>query len=138
MRRTLAAYVQTSLGRRSVDADAFPRDGGIAVKYGNAQIAVFNFAGRGEWYATQNMCPHKKAFVLSRGIVGDAGGRAQGRLPAAQEDVLAATPASVCRGEDYRIATFPVQVEGDDVYVELPPAESLDADCAAQRRTATH
>ena len=37
----------------------------------------------------QNMCPHKKAFVLSRGILGDAGGRAEGRLPAAQEDVLA-------------------------------------------------
>ena len=37
----------------------------------------------------QNMCPHKHEFVLSRGILGDQTGHAQGRLPAAQEDVLA-------------------------------------------------
>ncbi|MBM4075045.1 MAG: nitrite reductase large subunit, partial [Planctomycetes bacterium] len=52
--------------------DDFPNDGGATIKYGKTQIAVFNCASRGEWYATQNMCPHKKAFVLSRGIVGDA------------------------------------------------------------------
>jgi nitrite reductase (NADH) large subunit len=55
------------------NADDFPIDGGVTVKYGKSQIAVFNFASRGQWYATQNMCPHKKAFVLSRGIVGSAG-----------------------------------------------------------------
>ena len=52
----------------------FPYDGGATVKYGKTQIAVFNCASRDEWYATQNMCPHKKAFVLSRGLVGDANG----------------------------------------------------------------
>jgi nitrite reductase (NADH) large subunit len=35
-----------------------PPDGGIAVRHGAAQVAVFNFASRGEWYATQNQCPH--------------------------------------------------------------------------------
>ena len=35
------------------------------IKYGKTQIAVFNFASRGEWYASQNMCPHKREFVLS-------------------------------------------------------------------------
>ncbi len=43
----------------------FPKDGGAAVKVGKTQIAVFNFASRGTWYATQNMCPHKRAFVLA-------------------------------------------------------------------------
>ena len=51
----------------------FPRDGGATIKYGDVQIAVFNFATRGEWYACQNMCPHKNSFVLSRGIIGSAG-----------------------------------------------------------------
>ena len=52
-----------------------------------SQIAVFNFASRGEWYASQNMCPHKKAFVLSRGILGDQKGGAEGCVSASQEDV---------------------------------------------------
>jgi nitrite reductase (NADH) large subunit len=44
--------------------DDFPHDGGATIQYGKVQIAVFNFASRGEWYACQQMCPHKKAFVL--------------------------------------------------------------------------
>ena len=51
-----------------------PEDGGAAIKYGASQIAIFNFKSRGEWYACQNMCPHKNSLVLSRGIIGDAGG----------------------------------------------------------------
>ncbi len=54
--------------------DDFPIDGGAAVRYGYAQLAVFRFDSRGEWYATQNMCPHKREFVLSRGMIGDAAG----------------------------------------------------------------
>src|SRR5690606_16118219 len=34
-------------------ADDFPCDGGATIKYGQVQIAVFNFASRGEWYACQ-------------------------------------------------------------------------------------
>src|SRR5207237_5467048 len=51
-----------------------PRDGGIAVQYGSTQIALFWFASRGEWYATQNACPHTNAEVLARGILRDHGG----------------------------------------------------------------
>lgn len=39
------------------------------------QLAVYNFASRGEWYATQNMCPHKRTIALSRGLIGDKSGR---------------------------------------------------------------
>ena len=34
--------------------------------------------------------------------------------------------ATCLSGEDYQVQVFPVKVEGDDVYVELPPAEELD------------
>ena len=44
----------------------FPKNGGATIKHGQSQIAVYNFSSRGEWYASQNMCPHKKAFVLSQ------------------------------------------------------------------------
>ncbi len=84
-----ATRAGSAVGARSAMRTIFPIDGGATVKYGKSQIAVFNFASRGEWYATQNMCPHKKAFVLSRGIIGTRGRRAEGRLPASQEDVLA-------------------------------------------------
>lgn len=38
------------------------------------QLAVYNFASRGEWFATQNMCPHKRTIALSRGLIGDKSG----------------------------------------------------------------
>merc|ERR1712167_530370 len=47
----------------------FPPEGGAAIMHGQSQIAVFNFTSKNKWYATQNFCPHKKASVLSRGII---------------------------------------------------------------------
>ena len=46
----------------------FPTDGGLCIEYNDLQIAVFNFSRRDEWYATQNLCPHKHQMILSRGI----------------------------------------------------------------------
>jgi nitrite reductase (NAD(P)H) len=40
------------------------------ILHGDTQIAVFDVPGRG-FFATQNMCPHKRAQLLSHGIVGD-------------------------------------------------------------------
>ena len=79
----------------------FPRDGGAAIKYGKTQIAVFNFSSRGEWYATQNMCPHKQAFVLSRGIVGDAQGTPKVACPL-HKKTFCLESGSCLSGEDYR------------------------------------
>jgi nitrite reductase (NADH) large subunit len=106
-------------------ADDFPIDGGATVKYGKSQIAVFNFASRGQWYATQNMCPHKKAFVLSRGIIGTAGEEPKIACPLHKKTFSLASGESL-QGEEYRIKTFPVKVENGRVYIELPPPETLD------------
>jgi nitrite reductase (NADH) large subunit len=105
--------------------DDFPIDGGATVKYGKSQIAVFNFASRGQWYATQNMCPHKKAFVLSRGIIGTAEGEPKVACPLHKKTFSLKTGESL-QGEEYRIATFRVKTEGGKVYAELPPPEVLD------------
>jgi len=106
-------------------ADDFPIDGGATVKYGKSQIAVFNFASRGEWYASQNMCPHKKAFVLSRGIIGTAGEEPKVACPLHKKTFSLESGESL-QGEEYRIRTFRVKVEVGRVYVELPPPEALD------------
>jgi nitrite reductase (NADH) large subunit len=109
-----------------VDAHAVPRDGGIAVKYGRVQLAVFNFSSRGEWYATQNMCPHRQDMVLSRGLIGDHQGQPKVACPL-HKKTFALDSGQCLSGDDLRIGTFPVQVSGGIVYVELPPPEALEA-----------
>lgn len=106
-------------------ADDFPRDGGATIKYGRTQIAVFHFASRGKWYATQNMCPHRKAFVLARGIVGDRQGIPRIACPLHKKTFSLETGESL-QDEPYRVRTFPVRVDQGQVLLELPPTDVLD------------
>ena len=101
----------------------FPHDGGATIKYGKTQIAVFNFASRGEWYATQNMCPHRREFVLSRGMIGDAAGKPKVACPVHKKTFSLET-GKWLSDEDFSIQIFPVKVEGDDVYLQLPQRRS--------------
>jgi len=104
----------------------FPKNAGSTVLCGKTQIAVFRFASRGEWYATQNVCPHKRALVLSQGLIGDAGGVPKVACPV-HKKTFALGDGRCLSGEAFELATFPVRVEGDDVYVSLPPQPALDA-----------
>jgi len=108
------------------NVDDFPRDGGAAIKYGDVQIAVFNFASRGEWYACQNMCPHKNAFVLSRGILGNAGEVPKVACPLHKKP-FSLKSGECLSGEDYSVKVFPVKVEGHRVLIQLPPKTQLEA-----------
>jgi nitrite reductase (NADH) large subunit len=99
-----------------------PPDGGIAVRHGDEQIAVFHFAARGTWYATQNLCPHKREMVLARGILGDQAGVPKVACPL-HKKTFGLEHGRCLSGDDLSIKTYPVRVEGDDVLVELPPAE---------------
>jgi len=103
----------------------FPHNGGATIKYGKVQIAVYNFASRGEWFASQQMCPHKKAFVLSRGILGDADGVAKIACPL-HKKTFSLESGDCLSGDDYGIQVFPVKTEDGAVYVKLPPTEVLD------------
>src|SRR5260370_16557767 len=55
---------------KAASVSDFPENGGACIKYKDLQIAVFNFSRRGEWYACQNLCPHKMQMALSRGMIG--------------------------------------------------------------------
>ncbi len=109
----------------------FPIDGGAAIKYGSVQIAVFNFSSRGQWYATQNMCPHKKAFVLSRAIIGDQQGTPKISCPMHKKNFSLETGESM-QGEEYKIRTFETKIEGDKVFLKLPPTNVLDDQLATK------
>lgn len=102
----------------------FPRDGGSAVTHAGLQIAVFHFAATDQWYACQNMCPHKQAFVLAGGLIGDAAGEPKVACPLHKKTFSLETGRSL-QGEDYCVRTFAVRVEGDEVLIELPPADCL-------------
>ncbi len=104
----------------------FPRDGGAAVKVGDVQIAVFNFASRGEWYACQNMCPHKNALVLSRGILGDVNDTPKIACPL-HKKTFSLKSGECLSGEDYSVKTFPIQIDAGKVLVQVPPETQLDA-----------
>ncbi len=104
----------------------FPKDGGAAIKYGDVQIAVFNFTSRGEWYACQNMCPHKKAFVLSRGIVGTEGDMPKVACPL-HKKTFSLESGDCTSGDDLSVKVFPVKIADDQVFLLLPPKDQLDA-----------
>lgn len=101
-----------------------PKNGGIAARYGDAEIAIFNFAARGEWFASENLCPHKRQMVLARGILGDAAGLPKVACPL-HKNTFDLRSGACLNGDLAAIATFPVKIEGEDVLVELPPAEEL-------------
>jgi nitrite reductase (NADH) large subunit len=93
---------------------------------------VFNFTSRGEWYASQNMCPHKREFVLSRGLIGDANGVPKVACPVHKKTYSLETGKGL-NDKEFSIQTFPVKVDGDDVYLQLPAIEVLDEVFATEK-----
>jgi NAD(P)H-dependent nitrite reductase small subunit len=103
----------------------FAENIGAPILYSNTQLAVFNNAKRGEWYCTQNMCPHKQAFVLSQGIIGDSAGTPKVACPLHKKQFSLSDGNEI--GGDLQLITFPVKIENGEVYVELPSPPELDA-----------
>ncbi len=110
----------------------FPVDGGATVKYGRCQLAVFNFASHGEWYACQNLCPHKRELVLARGIIGDQSGTPKVACPL-HKKTFSLQSGECLSGENYSVRIFPVKVEGDEVFLQLPPQEVLNETLATEK-----
>lgn len=113
--------------------------GSCAVKRGDTQLAIFYVEGRG-YYATQQMCPHRRAFVLSDGIIGDDPASSSPfvscpmhkrnyRLTADKE----AGGGKCLNDESVSIATFPIEARGDEIWIKLPPEEELDSLLGTER-----
>jgi nitrite reductase (NAD(P)H) len=118
------------------DADSTPNGISANVKRGDTQLAVFKVKGR--YYATQQMCPHKRAFVLSDGLIGDdvATQRLWVSCPYHKRNFeLAGEQAGRCSNDDdVSIATFPVEERDDGmVYLKLPPVHELDGVLGTKR-----
>lgn len=96
--------------------DQVPEDGGACIYYEGEQIALFHFASRGEWFATQNMCPHKMQMALSRGMIGDKNGEPKVICPFHKKTYSLVTGKNL-DGENYEIKVFPVKIENNTVYI---------------------
>ncbi|GHA27764.1 hypothetical protein GCM10007103_06500 [Salinimicrobium marinum] len=94
----------------------FPENGGACIKYKTRQIAVFNFKRDSQWYACQNLCPHKLEMVLSRGMTGDSKGIPKVACPL-HKKTFSLKDGSNLNGEDYKIAVYPVKIENEIVYI---------------------
>ena len=99
------------------------------VKRGNTQLAVFKV--KGKYYTTQQMCPHKRAFVLSDGLIGDDDkGKYWVSCPYHKRnfDINGEQAGRCSSDESLNIATFPTEERDDGwVYLKLPPVEELDS-----------
>uniref|UniRef100_A0A090CR14 Nitrite reductase [NAD(P)H] n=2 Tax=Podospora anserina (strain S / ATCC MYA-4624 / DSM 980 / FGSC 10383) TaxID=515849 RepID=A0A090CR14_PODAN len=111
-------------------ADDIPNGISAAVKRGDTQLALFRV--KGKYYCTQQMCPHKRAFILSDGLVGTSSSS-----PSTGEAPYVSCPHhkrnydlsnGACKNDsELSIATFEVEERDDGmVYVKLPPVEELD------------
>lgn len=135
-------------------ADALPSGVSASVKRGDTQLAVWRVRGR--YYATQQMCPHKRAFVLSDGLVGEegpgegegeggddkAGGKEGGGggggapwISCPHHKRNYDLSKGNCKNDsELSIATFEVEERDDGfVYLKLPPVEELDAELGTSR-----
>jgi nitrite reductase (NADH) small subunit len=102
--------------KQACTIDDIPENGGACVLIDGEQIAIYNFTRRNEWFATQNLCPHKQQMVLSRGMIGTQGGEPKVACPFHKKTFSLET--GKCMGDDdYEIMTYPVKVEGSLVFV---------------------
>ncbi|KAB5593146.1 Nitrite reductase (NAD(P)H) large subunit [Ceratobasidium theobromae] len=95
-------------------------------KYGDSQIAIFNVPDRG-YFATQQMCPHRRAFVLDHGIVGDdANGNLYVSCPLHKRN-FGLQGGNCSNDPEMKILTFDTKEEDGVISVLLPEPDALDA-----------
>ena len=104
---------------------------------GDTQLAVFKIHNK--YYASQQMCPHRRAFGLSDGLIGESDDKSKLYISCpyhkrnyqlngpAQPGDRSAGPGSCGNDPALNIATFEAEERGDGwVYLKLPSVEELD------------
>ncbi|KAF3905146.1 hypothetical protein ABW21_db0208336 [Orbilia brochopaga] len=111
-----------------IEASYFDTAASANVKRGETQLAIFKVKNR--YYATQQMCPHKRAFVLSDGLIGDdEAGRLWVSCPNHKRnfEINGTTAGRCANDEQLSVAVFEAEERADRwVYLRLPSVEELD------------
>ncbi|SFD04191.1 nitrite reductase small subunit NirD [Spirosoma endophyticum] len=113
---TLTLYKDEITWHVACQVDDIPENGGACALINGRQVAIFNFARRGEWYATDNECPHRQQMALGRGMIGSQGDEPKVACPFHKRTFSLET--GKCLNDDtYQINTYPVKVDAGLVYV---------------------
>jgi len=90
--------------------ELMPEGLGTAVKADGIRIALFQWEGK--IFAVEDLCPHL-GFPLSEGIV------QEGQVICGWHGWHVCLEDGICRREKQRAKVFPVELRGDEVWVQL-------------------
>jgi nitrite reductase (NADH) small subunit len=122
MENIVVTSKKVALWFKAARVSDFPENGGACILYKNEQIAIFNFTERNEWYATQNLCPHKQEMCLSRGLIGDTDGEPKVACPFHKRSFSLKNGQGISDSL-YSIKTYPVRISDGFVYIGLEKEE---------------
>ncbi|GBG31700.1 Nitrite reductase NADPH [Hondaea fermentalgiana] len=119
-------------------------DSGVTLRYGKSELALFKLATSAKTgpkfrlFATQNMCPHRNSFVLSSGLVGDAGGLPKVACPIHKKRYILTT-GKCLDDENYELWTFRTRLDPSTgrVSLLLPSEADLDEILASEKYRVT-
>ncbi|MBX2865312.1 MAG: nitrite reductase small subunit NirD [Leptolyngbyaceae cyanobacterium MAG.088] len=98
--------------------DAIAPNTGVNALIGKEQVAIFRIGLTDEVYATGNFDPFSKAFVMSRGILGDRQGVLKVASPIYKQNFNLKT--GVCLDDEtVALPVYPVQIMDDQVQVAV-------------------
>ena len=123
MSNTLAANITWFPACRTTDV---PMNGGVCVKYKHEQIALYHFTRRNEWFATQNLCPHRQQMALSRGMIGSQNDEPKVACPFHKKTFSLIDGHCMNDDECENIKTYPVKIEGNTVYIGIEEYENAN------------
>jgi nitrite reductase (NADH) small subunit len=104
-------------------SDILPNTG-VCTLVNGQQVAVFRLGEADSVYAIANWDPFSKANVLSRGIVGDRGGRPKVASPIYKQSFCLNTGACL-DDESVQVPVFEARVRGDSVEIRGPVTRLL-------------
>jgi NAD(P)H-dependent nitrite reductase large subunit/NAD(P)H-dependent nitrite reductase small subunit len=106
----------------------YPCNGGLAVKHGDNELAIFHMPKQSselQWLATQNICPHRQARTISRGLVGELSSGAITVADPIYKMTFDLRTGNGIANPNLNLSTFQVKVDGDQVLVRVPPHEEM-------------
>ena len=91
---------------------------GSCVKVKGKQIAVFNYEKK-QWYAIDNLCPHKKQMVLARGLMGSVDEEPKVSCPLHKRNFSLISGKCLSDKSCGNVNSYKIEIKNEKVYLYL-------------------